>query len=167
LQTIVDADVADVLRALKRRRSGGPELLAHRTAEGAWVDVRSTDINAFIKDLTGGDFTAKDFRTWNATVLAAVGLAVSHAAASTTARKRAVTRAVQEVAHYLGNTPAVCRSSYVDPRVIDCYDNGVTIRHALHRLGEDAAFGELSTQGAFEDAVLDLLVDSASMQAAA
>ena len=72
--------------------------------------------------------SAKDFRTWHATVLMAVGLAVStQAPTSESARKRAVSRVVTEVAEYLGNTPAVCRSSYIDPRVIDLYDDGVTV----------------------------------------
>ena len=96
--------------------------------------------------------------TWHATVLCAVALAVSAVApASESARKRAVTRAVKEVAHYLGNTPAVCRASYIDPRVIDRYTDGITIRDALDRLGADAQFGELATQGPIEHAVLDLL----------
>jgi DNA topoisomerase IB len=148
VQSIVDPDVAKVVRALKRRSSGGHELLAFRDGSH-WCDVKSADINGYVKELTGGDFTAKDFRTWNATVLAAVALAVSsEAVTSKTARKRAETRAVKEVAHYLGNTPAVCRSSYIDPRVIDRYRAGVTIADHLHRLGDGARFGQLSTQGA-------------------
>lgn len=147
LQSIVDPDVLDVVRVLKRRRSGGRELLAYRNADGAWCDVRSADINAYIKEATGGDYSAKDFRTWAATVLCAVALAVSKEAASTSAKKRAVARAFQEVAHYLGNTPAVCRSSYVDPRVVDRYVAGVTIGHAA--LERDV-----------ERAVLDLLDDA-------
>ena len=157
LQSIVDPDVALVVRALKRRRAGGPELLAYRDGDGRWCDIRSPDINAYVKEVTGGEFTAKDFRTWNATVLAAVALAVSAGITSATGRKRAVTRAVAEVAHYLGNTPAVCRSSYIDPRVVDRYREGVTIVGALHRLGQDVDFGHLSTQGAVEKAVLALL----------
>jgi DNA topoisomerase-1 len=158
LQNVVDPDVAEVVRALKRRRGGGPELLAYRAAgNGGWYDVRSADINAYVKEVTGGDFTAKDFRTWNATVLAAVALAVSAEVTSATGRNRAVARAVAEVAHYLGNTPAVCRASYIDPRVIDRYRAGVTVANALHRLGQDVDFGHLSTQGALEEAVLDLL----------
>ena len=90
-------------------------------------------------------------------VLAAVALAVSTEARSKTARKRAITRAVAEVAHYLGNTPAVCRSSYIDPRVIDRYREGATIRAALADLGEGAEPGQLSTQGPIEAAVIDLL----------
>jgi DNA topoisomerase-1 len=170
MQSIVDAEAAAVIRALKRRRGGGPELLAYRNGEGArsgWCDVRSADINAYIKEATGGDFSAKDFRTWNATVLAAVALAVSTGARSPSARKRALTRAIKEVAHYLGNTPAVCRASYIDPRIIDRYAAGVTIADALHRLGRDAEFGQLATQGAIEEAVLDLLDDAPPASVAA
>ena len=159
LQSIVDPPVVTLVKALKRRRSGGPELLAYRR-DGRWYDVRSADINAYIKGVTGGDFSAKDFRTWSATVLAAVALAVSKEAKSPTARKRAISRVFQEVAHYLGNTPAVCRASYVDPRVVDRYLAGVTIAHALERLGADAQEGHLGTQGEIEWAVLDLLEDA-------
>src|SRR3989337_2674165 len=134
---MVDPDVYRLVDVLKRRRDG-QELLAYKRGR-QWVDVKSADINEYIKQVTGEDFTAKDFRTWNATVLAAVALAVSGSAASSrTARKRAMTRAVKEVAHYLGNTPAVCRASYIDPRVFDRFRDGVTIGNALERLGEDA-----------------------------
>ena len=161
VQSIVDREVYELVRALKRRRSGGDELLAYRD-DGVWRDVRSPDINEYIKEVTGGDFSAKDFRTWNATVLAAVAVAVSGAAArSRTARKRAATRAVKEVAYYLGNTPAVCRASYIDPRVFDRYDAGVTIGGALDSLG-DVELGEPATQGPVEEAVLDLLEDEDS-----
>jgi len=160
VQAVVDAEVYEVVRALKERRGGGAELLAYRDGRG-WSDVRSADINAYVKEVTGGDFTAKDFRTWNATVLAAVSLAVAAAqVTSATARKRAEAWAMREVAQYLGNTPAVCRASYVDPRVIDRYRAGVTIADALHRLGEGATFGQLSTQGHVEAAVLELLDDA-------
>ena len=156
VQSLGEPEVAAVVQALKRRRGGGEELLAYREG-GAWVDVKSADINNHLRELTGGEFTAKDFRTWSATVLAAVGLAVSKdAATSPTARKRAVTRVVQEVSHYLGNTPAVCRASYIDPRVIDLYDSGVTIATDLRLLG-DGDYGAPATQGRVEAAVLRLL----------
>ena len=104
------------------------------------------------------DYTAKDFRTWHATVLAAVGLAVSvRAAESPTARKRAIARVVQEVAAYLGNTPAVARGSYIDPRVIARYEEGVTIASALPDLGKGQEFGDAATHGRAERAVLKLL----------
>ena len=156
IHSFVDPEVFAVVEALKRRRGGKPELLAYREGR-RWHDIRSSDINAYIKDVTGAEFTAKDFRTWNATVLAAVSLAVADTATSPAARRRAVAWAMKEVAHWLGNTPAVCRSSYVDPRVVDRYLGGVTIAEALADLGEGATFGQLSTQGAVEEAVLELL----------
>ncbi|HVM28902.1 MAG TPA: DNA topoisomerase IB [Mycobacteriales bacterium] len=160
-RSLVEAEVVDVVRRLKRRRGGGAELLAYREGR-QWVDVKSGDINAFLREVTGIEATAKDFRTWSATVLAAVGLAVStHAATSPTARKRAITRVVQEVADKMGNTPAVCRSSYIDPRIVDLYENGATIAGDLDELGVDAAHGEPAFQGAVEAAVLRLMRDPA------
>ncbi len=157
IQHVADEAVIKVIRALITRRGGGDELLAYRAGAG-WADVKSSDVNAYLAEFAGGEMTAKDFRTWNATVLAAVALAVSrHAANSDTARKRAVSRAVEEVSTYLGNTPAVCRASYIDPRIIDLYEHGRTIEPALDALGADAEFGTLATQGATEAAVLELL----------
>jgi DNA topoisomerase IB len=157
-RSLVDPDAGKVLRALKARKGGDEELLAYRGRTGAWVDVRSGDVNDYIKQITGGEFTAKDFRTWHATVLAAVALAVSvPAARSEHARKRAVARAVSEVSDYLGNTPAVCRKSYVDPRVIDRYRDGRTIFVALDAIGGGAAPDEAEKWDAVEAAVLDLL----------
>ena len=159
IQSVVDDDVFELLAQLKRRRSGGVELLAFKRGR-AWVDVRSPDINAYLKDLTGLDVSAKDFRTWNATVLAAVALSVSglQANASKTARKRAITRAIKEVAHYLGNTPAVARASYIDPRILDRFDDGTTIDPAIAVDSADAG-SEPAIQGAVEEAVLDLIAD--------
>jgi DNA topoisomerase I len=169
IQSVVDPEVYAVVEVLKRRRGGKPELLAWRQGR-TWVDVRSADINAYIKEVTGGDYTAKDFRTWNATVLAAMALSVSSAASSPYGRKRAVTRAVKEVAHYLGNTPAVCRSSYIDPRIIDRYGAGETISAELERLAYDPEPDEpvpgLLTQGPIEAALLALL-DAAPLPRAA
>ncbi len=157
-RSLVDPDAGKVLRALKARSGGGEELLAYRGRRGTWVDVRSGDINDYIKEGTGGEFTAKDFRTWHATVLAAVALAVSvPAVRSERARKRAVARAVGEVSDYLGNTPAVCRTSYVDPRVIDRFSEGRTILAALDALDGGAAPDDLEEWEAVEEAVLDLL----------
>jgi DNA topoisomerase-1 len=157
-RSLVDPDAGKVLRTLKARKGGDEELLAYRGRSGAWVDVRSGDINDYIKQITGGEFTAKDFRTWHATVLAAVALAVSvPAARSESARKRAIARAVSEVSAYLGNTPAVCRKSYVDPRVIDRYREGRTILAALDAIGGGAAPDEMEQWEAVEAAVLDLL----------
>jgi DNA topoisomerase I len=149
IQGIVDPVSYEVVAALKRRRSGGEELLAYKDG-GRWRDLRSEEINEYIKHVTGGDFSAKDFRTWNATVLAAVALSVSGEVAGTkTGRKRAITRAIKEVAHYLGNTPAVCRASYIDPRVFDAYRGGLVIKPTI--APEPMHHREV------EEAVLDLL----------
>jgi DNA topoisomerase I len=158
VQGVIDERACDIVAALKRRRGGGPELLAYKLGR-SWVDVRSEDINVYIKDATGGDYSAKDFRTWNATALAAVALAVSGEAAHTkTARKRAIKRAVEEVAVYLGNTPAVCRASYIDPRVFDAFDARLTIRPALERVAAKVKPGELPIHHPeLEQAVLDLI----------
>jgi DNA topoisomerase IB len=157
VQAVVDPLATEVVATLKRRRGGGQELLAYREGR-RWRDLRSADINAYLKEATGDDFSAKDFRTWNATVLASVALAVSGPAAGTkTGRKRAITRAVKETAHYLGNTPAVCRASYIDPRVFDAYRGGLVLdREVLERAVE--AGDELPIhRREIEEAVLDLL----------
>ena len=105
----------------------------------------------------GRDVSAKDFRTWHATVLAAVGLAVCGQAASPSARKRAVSRAVKEVADYLGNTPAACRRAYIDPRLIDRYLDGETVDVRMDRLGADAQPGWPATHGRVETEIIHLL----------
>ncbi len=158
IQSIADPQVGAVVSALKRRRGGGPELLAHRDGAGQWVDVKSTDINAYLRQHAGTDVSAKDFRTWSATVLAAVGLAVSaEVATRPAARTRAVSRVVREVSDYLGNTPAVCRASYIDPRLFDLFEAGVTIAADVEHLGSQGDPGLPAVQGEFEAAVLRLL----------
>jgi DNA topoisomerase-1 len=156
LQAIGDPEVAEIVRALKQRRGGGRELLAYKVGR-RWVDVKSADINDYVKAAAGEEFSAKDFRTWSGTVLAAVALAVSGPArGSKSSRKRAKARAVKEVARYLGNTPTVARASYIDPRVFDRFDGGLTIAGVLPDLADDtAAWPEL--QGTIEEGVLDLL----------
>ena len=158
IQGVVDPQSAEIVGQLKRRRAGGDELLAFKQGR-AWRDVRSPDINAFIKEATGADHSAKDFRTWNATLLAAVALGVSGQVADTpTGRKRAVSRAIKEVSTYLGNTPAVCRASYVDPRVIDAYQGGLIIRPALEEVAQEMHPGQLPIHArAVEEAVIDLV----------
>ncbi len=127
VQAVVDPEVAEVVAALKARRGGSDRLLAYKVGR-RWRDVRSDDINSYLKEATGEDVSAKDFRTWAATVLAAVALSVvDGAVTSATARDRAIKRAVDEVAHYLGNTPAVARRSYIDPRIFDRFRAGDTI----------------------------------------
>ena len=158
VQTIVDPKVSRLVKTLRERRGGGHELLAYRNGS-QWRDLRSTEINDYIKDVIGVQHSAKDFRTWNATVLAAVVLAASareRDMGTKGGRNRAKRDAVKQVSHYLGNTPAVCRASYIDPRVFDRFDGGLTIGGVFERLPEDPAeWPEI--QRPIEEAVLDLI----------
>jgi DNA topoisomerase-1 len=157
VQVVADRAVLPTLKALKSRRGGGTELFAYRNGRG-WRDVRSDDINEHLKEVAGGGFSAKDFRTWNATVLAAVALSRHDPEElSGTARRRAINGAVKQVAGYLSNTPAVCRSSYIDPRVLDRFDSGDTIRHAIDREVNGSGPGEFPDRERIEAAVLRLL----------
>jgi DNA topoisomerase IB len=159
-QAVADPSVCAVVRSLKRRRTGGniDDLLVYRSGK-RWHNVSADDINDYLREASGGGFTAKDFRTWHGTVLAAVGLAVSEPAgtASESARKRAVARVVKEVSGYLGNTPAVARASYIDPRVIKLYEQGITIAPILADLGKGQEFGDVATKGTAERAVLRMI----------
>ena len=157
VQAIADREALAVLAALKRRRTGS-QLLAYR-AEGNWHELAAEEVNAYLKRKSGGPFTAKDFRTWNATVLAAVALAGANDACSHAAREREVKQAVKAVAAYLGNTPAVCRASYVDPRVIDRFRAGVTIASTIDDSGPDLSKARVRAR--VERAVLELLEDAA------
>ena len=151
-----DDRVRASVQLLLDRTEGGPELLAYQTEDGEWHDVGSTDINAYIKEVVGGEVSAKDFRTWHGTVIAAVALArVNDAARSASARKRAVSSAMKEVSAYLGNTPTVARASYVDPRLVDLFHDGVTIAPDL--VGKDKDLSDGVTHGKIEKAVLNLL----------
>jgi DNA topoisomerase-1 len=157
VQVLADPVALPTVRALKSRRSGGNELFAYRNGR-SWHDVRSDEINEHLKDLAGSEFTAKDFRTWNATVLAAVGLGKHDPTRmSKTARRRAANETVKAVAKYLSNTPAVCRSAYIDPRVMDRFDSGDTIRDALDREMNGAEPGEFPDRERIEAAVLRLV----------
>jgi DNA topoisomerase I len=157
VQVVADPAVLPTVKALKSRRSGGGELFAYRNGR-SWHDVRSEEINEHLKNLAGDEFTAKDFRTWNATVLAAVALAKHDSdELSRTARRRATNEAVKDVARYLSNTPSVCRSAYIDPRVIDRFDSGETIRGSLDREIDGAEPDEFPHRERIEAAVLELI----------
>ncbi len=158
VQAVQDAPVLEVVQALKRRRAGGDQLLAFKDGR-RWHDVRSEQINEYLKDLIGDGYTAKDFRTWNATVLAAVSLAADgREVTSAAARKRAINGAVRGVAEVLGNTPAVARRSYIDPRVFDRYLSGWTIGGEVDRIGSLRGPDD-RRRARLEGAVLDLLDD--------
>lgn len=155
MQVVAAAPARKVVCALRRQRPAGQRLLACRDG-GSWRELDSADMNSYLRELFGQEVSAKDFRTWHATVLAATGLAVSgQAAKSASARKRAV----NEVADYLGNTPAVCRRSYIDERLIDRYLDGEAIRLPVDALGAGVRPGWPATQGQFEASVIRLLSD--------
>ena len=172
----LDPLVADVVRELKGCRGRSRRLLVYRRGR-RWVEITSDDINAHIQEVTGGDFTAKEFRTWSATVLAAVapgGVVRGHLSQRPQARRGP---GHEGGGAYLGNTPAVARASYVDPRVVDLYNHGVTVKGALGRIGTAPPAAEavgtggeaggagmpgaLAIQGAVERAVLRMISDAA------
>lgn len=163
---IRDAKARKVVEALRRRRAGDGHLFAYKEGR-RWVEVRAEDTNAYIKDAAGGDeFSAKDFRTWSATVLAATALAENGTPESERDARHAVVSAVAEAADYLGNTPAVARSAYIDPRIIDRFENGKTIAAWLPRLPKVEQVSEASTRNGglrrtVEEAVIDLINDAA------
>jgi DNA topoisomerase-1 len=126
IQAIRDLAARRAVEVMRRRRSGPEDLLAWRDGR-EWRDVRSDDVNDYLKEKIGERFSAKDFRTWHGTVLAAVELAGEPEASSEAQAKRSIRAAVERVADALGNTPAVCRRSYIDPRVIERFRNGETI----------------------------------------
>jgi DNA topoisomerase IB len=157
VQAIADPEALALLAALKRRRTGS-QLLAYRAVDG-WRELTAEEVNEYLKRKSGGPFTAKDFRTWNATVLAAVALAGAEDTRGRATREREVKQAIKTVAAFLGNTPAVCRASYVDPRVIDRFDAGVTIAPVIGEEGPD--LGKARVRARVERAVLELLEDAA------
>ncbi len=166
---VSDPEAESAISTLKRRTDDNPQLLAWReaTTPVLWHDITSDDINSYIQMVVQPDATAKDFRTWHGTVIAAQAFAHAGDAAdmSATGRKRAVASVMREVAEQLGNTPAVARASYVDPRVIDLWEDGVTIAPVVEALGshgEDLAPGDrdAAIQAALEQAVVALLTES-------
>ncbi|OMC13224.1 DNA topoisomerase [Mycolicibacter heraklionensis] len=130
--SIDDPLVVRAVRALLRAPTDLPRLLVYRTCDG-WCEVRADDLNERFRELTDEQFSVKDLRTWHGTVLAAESFAAAREPSSTTVRRREIAAVMRSVAEELGNTPAVARSSYVDPRVVAAYEQGVTIRAALHR----------------------------------
>lgn len=151
--TIDDDDVMAALSRMRRRRTRSKRLLAYNDAK-KWTDLDAAAVNAYLSTVLGGDLTAKDFRTWHGTVLAAAALAASEEPGDTKAsRRRAVKAAVEEVASYLGNTPTIAKNSYIDPRVLDLYEAGTVAE--VPRM--TARTSPARRQSLLEKAVLDLL----------
>lgn len=131
----------------------GQELFQYIDDDGSIQDVTSTDVNEYLRQVTGQGFTAKDFRTWAGTVLAAQALQALEGTAGGTEREMRsnVVRAVEQVARSLGNTPTVCRQCYVHPAIIDAYLDGAMVRTARERADEHLESTEGQT-GSTEDA---------------
>ena len=130
---MTDQLLARVVLSLKRSGYPGERLLAYRDTSG-WHELRSGDLNVAFKELVGEEYTVKDLRTWAATVTAAVALAQTGPVGTERELKRAEKDVMTVVAEHLGNTPAVARRSYVDPRVLDEYSVGRTIARGMSRL---------------------------------
>jgi DNA topoisomerase IB len=151
---IDDRFAIDAVETMRRRRGGGDRLLAYRTGS-RWCPLDAATVNDYLRTVAGCEITAKDFRTWHATVLAAASLAVSQEpGASKASRKRAVRAAMVEVSEYLGNTPTIARSSYVDPLVVDLYEDGTTIPASVVTRAYPSAE---ERQAALERAVLRMI----------
>lgn len=153
---IDDESVIEAIEVMRRRRGADLQLLAYKHSR-SWRGLVPPLVNDYVRGTTGLEGTAKDFRTWHATVLAAAALAQTPEPGHTQAsQKRAVSGAMKEVATFLGNTPTVARSSYVDPRVVEAYQQGRTIAGTTRHRHETPDL----RQAALERAVLRLLKES-------
>lgn len=151
---VTDHLVAVAIRALRRASIPGSDRLLIYRSGTEFRELHAEDVNLRFKELAGDDCSAKDLRTWHGTVLAAAGLASTDVAESERKRRKIVTQVMKDVAEALGNTPAVARSSYVDPRVVVAYEKGATIRPALQRAGK---LTQDERQDVIERAVLRLV----------
>jgi DNA topoisomerase IB len=127
-----DPLVIGAVRSLLRADTASARLLVYRATDG-WSEVHADDINTRFRELVGEEFSVKDIRTWHGTVLGAEAFAIAGDPKSKTARRREEAAVMRAVADQLGNTPAVARRSYVDPRVVEAYDQSITIAPALRR----------------------------------
>jgi len=133
---IEDDDLAALMRSLTAARGPRSRLLSWH--DDRWHGIHPVELNAYIRERTHGDFTAKDFRTLKGTIAAASALARAGVATTESAKKRAIAAAVQETAEILGNTRAVARNSYIDPRVFDRYRAGQVLESGAGRSPEAA-----------------------------
>ncbi|MGH3351120.1 MAG: DNA topoisomerase IB [Nocardioides sp.] len=153
--SIDDPLSVEAISHLRRRRAGFEELLAYRRGR-RWQRLTAAMVNDYVREVSGLEASAKDFRTWHATVLASLALAedtdAEGAAPKARSRHKQQVAAIKEVAEYLGNTPAVARNSYVDPRVLELHEQGHTIV-----LRDGASRDPQERQATAERAVLRLL----------
>jgi DNA topoisomerase-1 len=157
-----DAKLARVVRECQELPD--QELFAYRKADGGWADVTSSDVNGYLKQVAGEDFTAKDFRTWAGTVLAAQALQEIRSFDSQAQAKRNILRAVESVSRKLGNTPSVCRKCYIHPAILDAYMDGSLIQTLQQRA--EAEMKRVSRLRPEEAAVLAFLQERLKRKAA-
>lgn len=129
---LADRRVAKIVRACQELP--GQHLFQYLDDEGQRQKVSSADLNAYLRDIAGEDVTAKDFRTWAGTVLAAMALAEFEAFDSQAAAQRNLRQAIERVAHELGNTPTICRKCYIHPEILSCYLDGTLIDTLQQRI---------------------------------
>ena len=160
--TIDDPDLVAVMTALVERTGRPGRLLVWSESEdgteGPWHKVSSADVGTYIREVLGEEATPKDFRTWHATVLAARGLAAEgEPPRSQAARRKIISIVVRAVSEELGNTPAVCRASYIDPHVIELFEHGKTVPRELAQRAAGPAPMSDDERAEIEREVLDLL----------
>ena len=131
-RVIVDKELAMLMRDIKA--IGGAKLFEYYDEEGRVRAIKPRDVNEYIKSATSPEFSAKDFRTWGGTLLAAVKLAEIGLAEDERQAKKNIVRAVKRVAERLGNTPTVCRGCYIHPTVIELYQQGTTLTEFRRRV---------------------------------
>ena len=153
----IKVDDPRLARIIRRTRDlPGQELFQYIDDDGRRCAVDSADVNDYLRALTGADYTAKDFRTWSGTVLAALALQEYEKFDSQAQARKNVVRAIEAVAQRLGNTPSICRKCYVHPAVIESYLDG-TMLHALQQRAQEELVHDLHALRPEEAAVLALL----------
>ena len=152
--SLKDRRVARIVKACQDLP--GQELFQYIDGDGVQRDVTSSDVNAYLREITGQDFTAKDFRTWAGTVLAALALREFESFDSEAGAKRNVRTAIESVAGRLGNTPTICRKCYIHPQILDCYLEGDLLLQVKDAV-ESELSGDLGKLRSEEAAVLGLL----------
>lgn len=162
--TLRNRRLAQLVRRMQELR--GQELFQYLDEDGRPTPIDSGEVNDFLREIAGDDFTAKDFRTWSGTVLAAWALNEFEAFDSEAAAKRNVTRAIERVASRLGNTPAICRKSYVHPEIVGAYLDGTLVAQLKAEIEQELR-AELSGLEPEEVAVLVFLQQRLGRQAPA
>jgi DNA topoisomerase I len=156
LQHVVDAEARGVIAQLLGHRAPDQRVFAFSDGR-RWVELHSGDVNHYLREAAGMAASAKEYRTWNATVLGASLLAQMEPTVTQRAMERAFKSAVTSVARYLGNTPTIARRAYIDPRVFERYRAGFTIHPEAARVGIELEAQPPSGRRPVELAVLDLI----------